>query len=73
MHLTTTVLLLVLKTVIELDWRLFGALYGAPLSLDLDGLIKLVEWCGLKLVELLELHSLYLFTRRIKRLVVSTR
>ena len=52
-----------------LDWRQSGAPDGAIISLDLDQM----EWPGLRLVELQELHKLCLFGRRIERIVVSAR
>ena len=54
----------------ELDWRLFGL--AVELQLDLDPLILTPAWRGLKLMELLARHSLYLIGREVGRYIVST-
>ena len=65
-------LLLCLQSVMELDWRLFGSAVELQLDLDLDPLILTPAWRGLKLMELLTRHSLYLIRREVGRYIVST-
>ena len=57
--------------VMELDWRLFGLAVELQLDLDLDPLILTPAWRGLKLMELLARHSLYLIRREVGRYIVS--
>jgi len=55
----------------ELDWRLFGLAVELQLDLDLDPLILTPAWRGLKLMELLARHSLYLIGREVGRYIVG--
>jgi hypothetical protein len=61
----------VAASVMELDWRLFGLAVELQLDLDLDPLILTPAWRGLKLMELLARHSLYLIGREGGRYAVS--
>jgi len=55
----------------ELDWRLFRSAVELQPDLDLDLLILTPAWRGLKLMELLERHSLYLIKREVGRYIVG--
>ena len=55
----------------ELDWRPFGLAVELQLDLDLDPLILTPAWRGLKLMELLARHSLYLIGREVGCYAVS--
>ena len=57
----------------ELDWHLFGLAVELQLDPDLDPLILPPAWRGLKLVELLARHSLYLIGREVGRSVIGAR
>jgi len=59
--------------VMELDWRLFGLAVELQLDLDLDPLILTPAWRGLKLMELLARHSLYLIGREVRHYAVGAR
>jgi len=55
--------------VIYLDWRRFGLAMALQLDLDLDSFILTPAWRGLKLMELLARHSLYLIGREVGSIV----
>ena len=58
-------------SVMELDWRPFRLAVELQLDLDLDPLILTPAWRGLKLVELLARHSLYLIRMEVGHYIVS--